>query len=305
VTIHFPDLSHYPDADPRKAGTQTLDLHDVEALITKATEGTGYVDPTYTTYRDRAHGKGIPFAAFHWLHASDIPGQARHAFSVVGRDIPLMIDDEDPTDGLSVDRTAAFVRAYRSLGGLITLEYLPPWFHRAHGSPSLRPLADLGLAFVSSYYTAYSDTGPGWASYGGITPDIWQHTSSAALDGAVKVDMNAYRGSIDELRGLFQHGSHTQEGTTIMGNANTEDLMNRTINGHRIADILGEEDAANDTVRATAALVAEVDDKVDAVLTAVKAIPGAASGDGTLSDGDVDRIAEAVAAKLSTAHIAF
>jgi hypothetical protein len=94
-------------------------------------------------------------------------------------------------------------------------------------------------------------------------------------------------------------------GGPAMGNANTEDLMNRTINGHRIADILGEEDAANDTVRATAALVAEVDDKVDTVLAAVKAIPGGASGNGTLSDGDVDRIAGAVAAKLATGHIAF
>lgn len=206
MTTHFPDLSHYPDADPNTPGTQTLDLHDVVALITKATEGTTYTDPTYATYRDRARAKGIPFAAYHWLHAYDVPGQARHAFSVVGPDVPLMIDDEDTGDGLSIARTLEFVREYRALGGRVVLEYLPHWFWQAHGSPSLQPLIDAGLALVSSNYTTYSDNGPGWAPYGGMTPAIWQYTSSLVLDGAAKVDMNAFKGSVDELRTLFNGG---------------------------------------------------------------------------------------------------
>jgi hypothetical protein len=57
-----------------------------------------------------------------------------------------------------------------------------------------------------------------------------------------------------------------------------EALMNRTINGRRIADILGEEDGSNDTVRAIAGIVAEVDDKLDTVLAAIKAIPAPAGG---------------------------
>jgi GH25 family lysozyme M1 (1,4-beta-N-acetylmuramidase) len=211
VTIHFPDLSHYPDANPAASGTQTLDLHDVVALVTKATEGTSYVDPTYAIYRDRAKARGIPFAAYHWIHATDIPGQARHAFSVVGPSVPLMIDDEDTTDGLSVSRTLAFVAAYRALGGTVTLEYLPHWFWQQNGSPDLRPLAKAGLALISSNYTTYSDSGPGWAPYGGVTPTIWQYTSSAKLDGAAKVDMNAFKGSIEQLRAIFTGAASTVE----------------------------------------------------------------------------------------------
>jgi hypothetical protein len=69
----------------------------------------------------------------------------------------------------------------------------------------------------------------------------------------------------------------------VATNQDVEDLMNRTINGNRIASILGEEDAANDTVRAIATMLAEVDAKLDTVLTAVKAIP--APGGGTVVTG--------------------
>jgi hypothetical protein len=72
-------------------------------------------------------------------------------------------------------------------------------------------------------------------------------------------------------------------GTDVATNQDVEDLMNRTINGNRIASILGEEDAANDTVRAIATMLAEVDDKLDTVLTAIKAIP--APGGGTVVTG--------------------
>jgi hypothetical protein len=193
MTIYYPDVSHY------QAG---LNLSGAAACVAKATEGTSFVDPAYAGFKGQAARLAIPFAAYHWLHAADVAGQAKHCFSVVGAGVPLMIDDEDPTDGLSVDRTLQFVRAYRALGGTVTLEYLPRWFWSNHGSPDLRPLAAAGLSLVSSNYTGYSDSGVGWLPYGGVAPKIWQYTSSQVFNG-YKCDFNAFKGTVEQLRALF------------------------------------------------------------------------------------------------------
>lgn len=197
TTIYFPDVSHYQ---------QGLSLTGAVACIAKATEGTTFVDSAYVGFKAQAGKLGIPFAAYHWIHAGDVPGQARHAFSVVGAGVPLMIDDEDTHDGLSVARTLAFVNAYRALGGTVTLEYLPHWFWAQHGSPDLRPLVNAGLSLVSSNYSGYSDTGAGWAPYGGMTPAIWQYTASQVFNG-YKCDFNAFKGTVEQLRALFTGGS--------------------------------------------------------------------------------------------------
>jgi hypothetical protein len=193
VTIYFPDVSNH------QAG---LSLAGAVACIAKASEGTTFVDRAYAGFKAQARAMGIPFCAYHWLHANDVPGQARHAFSIVGRDVPLMIDDEDTGDGLDINRTLAFVRAYRALGGTVTLEYLPRWFWAQHGGPDLRPLAAAGLSLISSNYRPYSDTGAGWNPYGGMTPAIWQYTSSQPFNG-MAVDFNAYKGTVEQLRALF------------------------------------------------------------------------------------------------------
>jgi len=199
VTIHFPDLSHH----------KQVSLDGAVALITKATEGTSFVDPSYAGYKADAAKRGIPFCAFHWLHAADVAGQAKHCFSVVGPGVPLMIDDEDPTDGLSLGRTLAFVQAYRALGGLVTLEYLPRWFWSNHGSPDLRPLAKAGLALVSSAYprSGYTEQGVGWLPYGGVYPAIWQWSDAHPFNGQA-VDFNAFKGTVEDLRVLWGLSSY-------------------------------------------------------------------------------------------------
>ena len=156
-------------ADPAR-GSHVV-LFDHWADPAKATEGTTYRDPFYAGYHGQAANMGVPFVGYHYLHHGSIEAQAALAFSVVGAGVPLMLDVEvvqgeaDPT----LDDVTQFVAAYRARGGRVTLIYLPQWFWSGHwGSPDLRPLAKLGLALISSNYTTYSDTGPGWAAYGGV-----------------------------------------------------------------------------------------------------------------------------------------
>jgi hypothetical protein len=63
------------------------------------------------------------------------------------------------------------------------------------------------MMLVSSDYTTYNDLGPGWASYGGMTPLVWQYTSSASLNGRSPVDFNAFKGSLIDFESYVTTGA--------------------------------------------------------------------------------------------------
>lgn len=192
MTIFFPDLSHY----------KTPPLDGAIALITKATQGTSFVDSTYAGFQQSASKLGIPFAGYHWVDTSDLGAQAANAYRIMGG-TPCMWDAE--ATGATVARLVDLTKRYRALGGNPRLVYLPHWWWQDHlGSPSLQPLADLGLGLVSSAYPAagYSETGVGWNGYGGMTPVIWQYTDKQQFNGW-SVDFNAFKGTVEQLRRLF------------------------------------------------------------------------------------------------------
>lgn len=198
MTILYPDISGYD------AG---ISLSGMAAVVVKATEGTTYTNPDYARVARDAASRGIPWAAYHFLHHNSSPSaQAQHYHQVAGN-TPCMLDVETATDGTraTVGDALAFVQALAQLGGQVVLAYLPRWYWQALGSPDLRPLAAAGVGLVSSNYTTYSDTGPGWAPYGGVAPVVWQYTDAHQLNGFT-VDMNAYRGTVDELHTLFAGG---------------------------------------------------------------------------------------------------
>lgn len=106
----------------------------------------------------------------------------------------------------------AIIDAHRKLGGIMNVLYLPHWYWQVLGSPSLQPFIDRHMILVSSDYTAYSDKGPGWQPYGGMTPTVWQYSDSVNFNGAA-TDFNAYRGhaatvagAVTELKSLVETG---------------------------------------------------------------------------------------------------
>ena len=187
--IEFPDVSNHTP----------VSLVGAPACIAKATEGTTFTDTFYTWHRGQAVAMGIPFAAYHWVNTADLAGQAAHAYQVVGPGTPVMWDAE--AAGSTVPRLLELTSRYRGLGGVASLVYLPRWWWRDHlGAPDLRPLADAGLALISSDY----DNAPpdGWAPYGGVTPAVWQFTSTRPFNGRL-CDFNRYPGTVEQLRALF------------------------------------------------------------------------------------------------------
>jgi GH25 family lysozyme M1 (1,4-beta-N-acetylmuramidase) len=194
MTLKYPDVSNFQGNMALTAGTP--------ACIAKASEGTTYKDLYYAHFKAEAARVGAVFGAYHFLHAGNASAQAANCFAAVGRDVPLMVDVE-PTAGSNpmLSDLVAFRDAYRKLGGLVRLNYLPHWYWSGTmGSPSLAPVSDLAL--VSSSYTAYSDTGPGWASYGGLAPQVWQYTNVQPYSGQ-SVDFNAFRGTVAQFKALL------------------------------------------------------------------------------------------------------
>lgn len=195
MTVFYPDISAY------EAG---ISLVGAPAVCIKVTEGTSWLSPDYGPALARAREAGTFAFAYHFLHQGNAAAQAAWCHQHAGA-VPLMLDCE-PAAGSSprVADAAEFTGAYRALGGVITLLYLPRWYWGQLGSPSLESdprVASLHL--VSSVYTTYTDdpSGQGWLPYGGMTPAVWQYTSSQRFNGQ-DADFNAYRGTLAELKAV-------------------------------------------------------------------------------------------------------
>jgi peptidoglycan hydrolase-like protein with peptidoglycan-binding domain len=205
MTIFYPDVSSY------QAG---ISFAGCAIAMVKATENDNYRNPDYAAAKTRAAQAGAYFCAYHFLHAGNGAGQAQYAFGVVGAGVPLMIDFEPAynangtlASAPQISDAVDFINEYRALGGVVYLLYLPHWYWQGDlGQASLTSVIDLGMLLVSSDYTGYSDTGPGWATYGGMTPLVWQYTSTATLNGVVNVDMNAYKGSLADFEAQVTNG---------------------------------------------------------------------------------------------------
>jgi GH25 family lysozyme M1 (1,4-beta-N-acetylmuramidase) len=215
MTIFYPDVSGY------QAG---ISFAGCVIAMVKATENNDYINPDYSAAKVRAANAGAYFCAYHFLHAGNGVGQASYAYGRVGSGIPLMIDFEPAyhADGTiasapQVSDAVDFINEYRALGGTVYLLYLPHWYWQGDlAQASLTSLIDLGMLLVSSDYTGYSDTGPGWAAYGGMTPVIWQYTSSATLNGVTNVDFNAYQGTLGQFQSQVTTGGGTGSNPTLV-----------------------------------------------------------------------------------------
>jgi len=214
MTIFYPDVADY------QAG---ISFSGCVIAMVKATENNNYTNPDYAAAKVRAAHAGAYFCAYHFLHAGNGAGQASYAYSRVGSGIPLMIDCE-PTynsngtiaSAPQISDAVDFINEYRALGGTVHLLYLPHWYWQGNlGQASLSPVINLGMLLVSSDYTGYSDTGPGWAAYGGMTPLIWQYTSTATLNGVSNVDMNAYQGTLADFQAQVSTGAQTGANPTL------------------------------------------------------------------------------------------
>lgn len=193
MTVYYIDISSFQKG---------INLSGWHAVCAKASEGTGWSDPTFSDNRTHAATVGAFFFGYHFLHAGNGAAQADHYFGCAGK-TPCMIDLE-PTTGSnpSLADAEAFCDRLRSHGTPCNMLYLPRWYWGNLGSPGLAGMTTRHLNLVSSAYTAYNDNGPGWTPYGGMVPEVWQYTSTMRTGGFAQVDANAFKGSFAQLAAM-------------------------------------------------------------------------------------------------------
>ncbi len=209
MTFFYPDTSDY-QGDISYAGCI--------AVCSKAGENLSE-DPYFASSKTRAANAGAYLFAYWLIHENNATAQAQKAFSVVGT-IPLMVDVEQVgNSNPGVTDTAEFLAEFAALGGHCHLLYLPHWYWQDNiGSPDFSPLAPYGMFLVTSDYTSYSDSGPGWNGYGGLTVLAWQYTSTASLNGVHPVDYNSCKVSLLDFESYVTTGdSGGTEPTLVEG----------------------------------------------------------------------------------------
>jgi GH25 family lysozyme M1 (1,4-beta-N-acetylmuramidase) len=226
VSITYPDIY---------SGNNGINLSGCPAVCIKITQGVGYANPYFGSMSNQGNSKGCFVWGYHLLTTDDEVKQAKWCMQNNPQNVPIMVDFEYisayPNTKTQIVNCSRFVNAYRGLGGKVWLVYLPKWYWQQMGSPSTKVLSDLGLMWVSSNYTTYSDNGVGWQPYGNppMAPVIWQYTSNGNINGKSPIDLNAFKGTKAQLIQLISNG----EGGNIMATLDQEDLVN-------IRNILGD-----------------------------------------------------------------
>lgn len=177
-------------------------------------------DSAWSWFCQNALTNGVPLYAYHFINSQSVDGntpeaQADYAYAVAGV-VPAMLDLE-PNRGAcaTIAEGCKWIDHFRASGGVVNLLYYPRWVWQQQGSPDLKAFRDRGMSLVSSNYTTYSDSGPGWAAYGGINPTVWQYTSSYPV-GSILCDRNAFKGTVSQLRALIEGKGITMNWTDTL-----------------------------------------------------------------------------------------
>lgn len=279
------------------------------AIVAKATEGTYYQDRLYSWFKQQAADRNLPFSGYHFLNGNEDPAtQAKYYFDYAGT-TPCMVDVEPEDQANSrptVDQTVAFIKALQGLGGHVWGVYFPKWYLDEVGGDLSRVTA-LKAVIISSSYTSYTETGPGWVSYGGATPVVWQYTSTP-------LDTNAFKGTPDQLAALFngEDESLTPEDIAAIAkavNEYSEDTV--TVNGNTFKASLfqlahGAWEALNDPQGAVPQMRSQLNDLFHrpsfdpaAIATAITPTVAAAIKSGLPADQVAQTIATAVVNHLT------
>lgn len=184
--INFLDTSNWQ-------GGYNPALTGADAVIVKATEGTGFVDPYCDSIIQQAMAAGMPWGFYHFAGDGDAIEEAVHFINncsnYFGSGIPVL--DWEGNQG--VDWVNRFVETVHEHTGVWPWIYANPWrFNQGGANPNC-------ARWVADYPDAVSPTwsqAQGWdcpAADGNVV--AWQFCSDGAVNGiAGNVDLDLFYG---------------------------------------------------------------------------------------------------------------
>ncbi|MFS0445669.1 peptidoglycan DD-metalloendopeptidase family protein [Corynebacterium striatum] len=219
-TLYGVDVSEHQDGISLGAAKR----EGIEYAIIRTTDGT-YKDRCYRSHLEDAENAGLITAAYHYLRnpseGTTIAQQVQASLEVMGdKKRPMWLDCETPA-GLHVDHIREAKREFERRGVRVigAYSYVPYWEGSiAPGEPDSHEFGAFWVAAYGSNRTGTpaniypGDSASQWDyPLGNQKPALWQYGSNAQVAG-YNVDINAYRGSRDELRALFYGGKQHHEG---------------------------------------------------------------------------------------------
>lgn len=219
---------------------QQASREGIAFAIIRTTDGT-YRDRTYRSHLDDAESAGLITAAYHYMRSpsegTTIAQQVQASIEVMGdARRPVWLDCETDA-GLSVEDIREAKRCYESHGVRVigVYSYVPWWENRVReGEPDTH---EFGAVWVAAYGANLggrpADIYPGDAhkqwSYplGNQKPVIWQFGSNGHVSGFTQVDVNAFKGTRDQLHQLFYgQGQTPAESENDMLRPDERDALN-------------------------------------------------------------------------------
>ena len=188
----------------------------------KATEGTGFTDPTFAANDRNARAAGIVVGAYHFAQpgplVSDGTKQADKFLAVAtpqtGDLIPAL--DLEVPNGLTAAQMQSFVRGFATrvhdaLGAWPMVYVSPSFWSKYLGNSTFA--ADLGCPLWVAHWGVTSPTVPA-KNWGGHGWSFWQYTSSGSVPGiSGRVDLDR----LNPTRGLSAYQLAYQMGALDMG----------------------------------------------------------------------------------------
>jgi GH25 family lysozyme M1 (1,4-beta-N-acetylmuramidase) len=209
INLLVVDLSHYDPAQDY----ESVKAAGVVGVIYKATQGTGYCDPTYAKQRTAALRAGLLWGAYHFGDASDVDAQVANflGYAEIDADTLFCLDFED--DG---DNTMSLSQAHDFICGVEDGLSRPGECVLYSGNLIKECLGDRPDDFWGSrrlWLAQYSST-PSWpAAWDSFW--LWQYTDGAdgpkphTVDGcdAGGIDCNSYDGDPEQLAAEWASGA--------------------------------------------------------------------------------------------------
>lgn len=189
----------------------------IDFFTHKATEGTSIRHTYYGEMMRRARDAGVPFlGAYHVVRSpANAAAEVAYCLAYANAQTPWWIDfpgwfwqidlEKWPYDSVPASEGEAFADIIEQRTGRRALIYASKGQYGSELTGTSHPLwnanygANAALEFRALYQQRGGDTGPGWMSYSGTTPAIWQYGSNAVIGRQHTCDANAYRGTVADF----------------------------------------------------------------------------------------------------------
>lgn len=212
MALHFIDISSYQSG---------LDINavkgQIDGVIVKATEGTGYVSPACDRHFQAAGAAGLLRGFYHFASTGGATAEAEYFVnntrSYFGQGVPVL----DWEGNQSVSWVNEFVARVHALTGVWCWVYANPWRFNQGGVDGncMRWVASYPQVTSPSFGTAEGWDAP--AAQGGV--GAWQFCSDGRLNGfGGNLDFDLFYGTADQWRAYYGQNAGVSAPVTTPGN---------------------------------------------------------------------------------------